>query len=124
MLTGLGCPLSAFALGGACCGGGAGGANFRPGSGHQSEPLIGVNVVIVGTTTGVSTDINGICDSWSAGREFTCFMYMGYVEKLIKVTADMKVLDVVLEEDSKALDEVIVVAYVLRKSGACAGYLL
>lgn len=78
--------------------------------------MIGVNVVIVGTTTGVSTDINGkyVIRGVPVGNSLR-FTYMGYVEKLIKVTADMKVLDVVLEEDSKALDEVIVVAYGTQK---------
>ena len=116
MLTGLGCPLSAFALGGAVAAEVQGVQISGRVVDTKGEPLIGVNVVIVGTTTGVSTDINGkyVIRGVPVGNSLR-FTYMGYVEKLIKVTADMKVLDVVLEEDSKALDEVIVVAYGTQK---------
>ena len=59
MLTGLGCPLSAFALGGAVAAEVQGVQISGRVVDTKGEPLIGVNVVIVGTTTGVSTDING-----------------------------------------------------------------
>ena len=76
----------------------------------KGEPLIGVAVVIKGTTTGVTTDVNGqftIKAAPSAKLQFS-FLGMKMIEK--PVSASHR-LDVVMEEDAKVMEEVVVTGY-------------
>lgn len=75
----------------------------------SGEPLIGVNVVEKGTTNGVITDFDGKFTLNVAKGKTLIFSYVGYETKEVAVTGD--VLKVVLSDDSKLLDEVVVVGY-------------
>ncbi len=71
-------------------------------------PVIGASVMVVGTKKGVMTDVDGkfVLDAPSGTQlEISC---IGYVST--KVTA-MSVMRVVLQEDTKLMDEVVVVGY-------------
>ena len=74
-------------------------------------PVIGANVVVKGTTNGVITDLDGkftIEAPMNATLEIT---YIGYLTHQLKITGSKSNLKVTLREDSKTLDEVIVVGY-------------
>ena len=74
------------------------------------EPLIGATVVVVGTTTGATTGADGrFTIGVPAGGELK-ISYIGYVEQTVKVGAQ-SVLDIVLEEDSQMLKDVVVIGY-------------
>ena len=74
------------------------------------EPLIGATVVVVGTTTGATTGADGrFTIGVPAGGELK-ISYIGYVEQTVKVSAQ-SVLDIVLEEDSQMLKDVVVIGY-------------
>lgn len=73
------------------------------------EPLIGVNVVEKGTTNGVITDFNGQFTLNVAQGKTLIFSYVGYVIQEIIVKGNS--LKVVMEDDSKVLDEVVVIGY-------------
>ncbi|WP_302126061.1 SusC/RagA family TonB-linked outer membrane protein, partial [uncultured Parabacteroides sp.] len=88
----------------------------------NGEPLIGVNVVIKGTTIGSVTDIDGnfsLADV-SPGAVIS-ISYIGYQAQDVPAKATMRI---VLKEDSEALDEVVVIGYGVQKkvdlSGAVA----
>lgn len=73
------------------------------------EPLIGVNVVEKGTTNGVITDFNGQFTLNVAQGKTLVFSYVGYTTQEITVKGSS--LKIIMEEDSKTLDEVVVVGY-------------
>jgi iron complex outermembrane receptor protein len=73
------------------------------------EPLIGVNVLEKGTTNGVITDYNGQFTLNVAQGKTLVFSYVGYISEEVVVKGSQ--LKVVLAEDSKTLDEVVVVGY-------------
>ena len=72
------------------------------------EPLIGVNIVEIGTTNGTVTDIDGNYTIRIGKNAKLQFSFIGYVTQELKAKPNMLV---VLEEDSEKLDEVVVVGY-------------
>jgi TonB-linked SusC/RagA family outer membrane protein len=78
-------------------------------SAADNEPLIGVTVQVVGTSTGVSTDIDGAYTIKADKGQTLRFSYIGMVPQDIKVTTST--LNVVMSENSNVLDEVVVVGY-------------
>ena len=75
----------------------------------NKEPLMGVNVVLKGTTKGVITDLEGNFSLKGKKGNTLVFSYIGMTsqEVLFKGTP----LNVVLQDDSKALEEVVVIGY-------------
>ena len=84
------------------------------------EPLIGVNVSLVGQTGGTITDIDGNYSiNVSAGAQLK-FSYIGYKDQVITVVAQ-QVINVKMQEDSEVLDEVVVVGYGTQKKETLTG---
>ena len=83
---------------------------------NASESIIGANVTEKGTTNGVITDLDGKF-SLSVQKGATLVIsYIGYVTQEIPVENETE-LKVILKEDSKALEEVVVIGYgTARKS--------
>lgn len=79
--------------------------------GQEGEPLIGVNVVVKGTTIGSMTDMNGnyILENIPSNATVE-FSYIGYLQQSINV-GNKSTLNVTLAEDTQKLDEVVVVGY-------------
>lgn len=81
----------------------------------NGEPLIGCNVVVIGSNAGVITDIDGrFTLNIPADAKQIKVSYIGYVDQIINLhgRSDFKV---VLKEDNNALDEVVVVGYGTQK---------
>ena len=77
---------------------------------QHGEPIIGASVVIKGTTKGSVTGLDGEFSIANASKGATIVIsYIGYVSQ--EKVWNGKAMKVVLEEDSKALDEVVVVGY-------------
>lgn len=75
------------------------------------EPVIGANVVVVGTTNGATTDIDGNFSIQNVAENATLKVtYIGYTEQQIKV-AGKSVFNITLAEDHSDLEEVVVVGY-------------
>ena len=73
-------------------------------------PLPGVSVVVPGTTRGTQTDFDGKYSISVSEGEVLQFSYIG--QKTLQVTVGpSSVIDVVLEEDTQALEEVVVQGY-------------
>ena len=86
-----------------------------------NDPLAGVNVIVRGTTIGAITDINGAYTVNAPGSNSVIeFSYIGFVSQQITV-GDQTTINVVMEEDSKALEEVVVVGYGTVKKSDLTG---
>ena len=73
----------------------------------NGEPLIGCNVVVVGSNAGVITDIDGrFALNVPADAKQIKISYIGYVDQIITLH-DRSDFKVVLKEDNNALDEVV-----------------
>lgn len=83
-------------------------------TGPEGEPLVGVTVAIPGTTTGTSTDISGNYSLNVSADATLSFSLLGYASRNIAVNGQT-VIDVVLEEDAVALDQLVVVGYGTQK---------
>lgn len=77
---------------------------------NTGTPIIGANIVEKGTTNGTITDIDGNFSLEVSPNSILIFSYIGYIKKEIPVNGKQN-LSVQLDEDSEALDEVIVIGY-------------
>jgi len=75
-----------------------------------SGPLPGVNIVVKGTTTGTTTDFDGIYQIEASNGDIIVFSYVGYQVQEIQY-AGQESLNVQLTEDAAQLDEVVIVGY-------------
>jgi TonB-linked outer membrane protein, SusC/RagA family len=85
---------------------------------EKGEALIGVNVSVKGTTKGTITDINGkftlqVPDA-NASIQFS---YIGYIGKVVPVGSNRS-FKVKLSQDTKVIDEVVVVGYGTQKKAS------
>lgn len=85
-----------------------------------NEPLIGVTVVVKGTTVGTATDVDGrfslAVPQSGSNLEFS---YIGYERKTMPVSNSF--MTVQMKEDAVMLDEVVVTGYGTQKKGYFAG---
>lgn len=83
-------------------------------------PVIGASVKVKGTNTGVATNLDGkFTLSVNPGATLVV-SYIGYVTKEVKV-GNQTSLNIILEEDKKLLDEVVVVGYGTMKKSDISG---
>jgi TonB-dependent starch-binding outer membrane protein SusC len=84
-------------------------------SADDGSPLPGVSVVVQGTTKGMATDSNGEYSlSLQSSEDVLIFSFVGYKTATVQVGAQ-SVIDIVLEDDIAALEEVVVVGYGVQK---------
>jgi TonB-linked outer membrane protein, SusC/RagA family/TonB-dependent outer membrane receptor, SusC/RagA subfamily, signature region len=85
------------------------------------ELLIGVNVMEGGTTNGTVTDINGTYTiTLTSQNPELKFTYVGFKERDVRV-GNQGIIDVTMEEDVEALDEVVVVGFGTQKKASVVG---
>ena len=77
---------------------------------NTGEALIGVSVVVKGSTVGTVTDIDGKFTLPAAANSTLVISYVGYIKQEVNVENQTSFL-IKLEEDSKMLDEVVVIGY-------------
>ncbi|WP_308777875.1 SusC/RagA family TonB-linked outer membrane protein [uncultured Bacteroides sp.] len=84
------------------------------------EPIIGANVLVKGTTHGVISDLDG---SYSLDVEpgaILQFSYIGYISQEISVDG-RSTINVQMKEDTKTIEEVVVVGYGSQKKETLTG---
>ena len=85
------------------------------------ETLVGVSVFVEGTKTGVITDMNGkFTIDLPGSSSALVFSYIGYITKKASV-GKQSIIKVALEQDTKKLDEVVVVGYGTQKKVNLSG---
>lgn len=86
----------------------------------SGEPVIGASVVLKGTTTGTVTDVNG--EFTLAGIKNGATLQISFIGyKTVNVVWKGQPLQVKLEDDSKLLDDVVVVGYGVQKKRDLTG---
>ncbi|EIJ40749.1 TonB-linked outer membrane protein, SusC/RagA family [Galbibacter orientalis DSM 19592] len=84
-------------------------------------PLPGVNVILKGTTNGVTTDFDGNFEVSNVSQgDVLVFSYLGFKTKEVTVASFDK-MSVTMEEDTQALDEVVVIGYGTQKKSDLTG---
>ena len=76
----------------------------------NGEPIIGANVTVKGQSIGTITDIDGRFVLDAPKNAVLQITYIGYVSQEVKV-GSQKELNIILKEDTKTLDEVVVIGY-------------
>ncbi len=86
------------------------------------EPLIGVTI-LTETFSGTTTAVDGTYTIKAAAGTTLTYSYMGYKEVAWKIpTGSAEVAhDVKMQSESEVLDDVVVIAYAVRKKGTVAG---
>ena len=86
------------------------------------EPLVGVSVILKGSSQGVATDIDGLYSLNVPNLKTAVleFSYVGMVSQTVKVNG-RNVVDVTLLTDTEMLDEVVVVGYGQQKKASVVG---
>ena len=85
----------------------------------QDNPLIGAAVLVVGTTNGVITDLDGKYTIKAQSGQSLKFSYVGYQEQTIKINGRTNI-DVQMAEGER-LDEVVVIGYGTVKKSSLTG---
>ena len=88
---------------------------------NAGEPLIGVYVLVEGTTTGTSTDFDGKYTLDAPANANLVFTLMGMKNAVVAVN-NRSTIDVVMEEDAVLLDDVVVTAMGIKKDRKALGY--
>ena len=87
----------------------------------KGEELIGVSIVVKGTSQGTITAVDGSFTIDVPKGTTLEFTYIGYATKSIKVDTE-KSLNIVLSEDTELLDEVVVTALGIKRSEKALSY--
>ena len=83
----------------------------------SGEPVIGASVVVKGNNTmGTITDFDGNFMLDVPTKSVLVISYIGYVTQEVP-TAGKKSLEIILKEDTKTLDEVVVIGYGTQRKG-------
>jgi len=91
-------------------------------SDSQGEALVGVNVVLKGTTTGTITDLNGEFRLEDVpGDGVLVFSYLGMQNQEVAV-GSQQVINITLQEESAVMDEVVVTALNITREHKALGY--
>lgn len=85
----------------------------------NNEPLMGVNVVVKGTTMGAITDVDGNFSVSGKKGSTLVFSYIGMLSQ--EVVYKGAVLRVVMKDDSKLLDDIVVIGYQSVKKSDLTG---
>lgn len=85
------------------------------------EPLIGAGILIVGTTQGTTTDLDGNYEIFCEPDATLEFSYIGMATRTVPVQG-RSAIDVVLEDDTDVLNEVVVTALGIRRAAKALSY--
>nr|WP_321222248.1 TonB-dependent receptor [uncultured Psychroserpens sp.] len=86
----------------------------------DKQPIPGVNVLVLTTSRGASTDFDGNFQIKVTPGEVLQFSYLGFVTKTV-IIDNQTTLTVTLVEDSAQLDEVVVIGYGTQKKSHLTG---
>jgi len=89
----------------------------------EKEPLIGVTVTVKGTTIATSTDADGkYALSVPENKNILVFSFVGMKKTELTIVGNNTIIDLIMEDDGRGLDEVVITAIGLEKSSKSLGY--
>lgn len=77
---------------------------------ERGEPIIGANIVEIGTSNGTITDVNGAFSLTVQNQSILRVSYLGYLTQEIPIKNSLE-LNIYLKEDAEQLEEIVVVGY-------------
>jgi len=86
----------------------------------DNMPLPGVNIIILNTTSGASTDFDGNYQIEVKSGDVLQYSFLGYVTQTV-IVANQRTVNVALAEDASQLDEVVVVGYGTQRKSHLTG---
>ena len=87
---------------------------------EDGQPIIGAAVKVVGTSTGMLTDVNGrFSIALPEGKNQLEITYLGYLSQTVQAKNGMRIF---LKSDAQALDEVVVTAMGISREKKALGY--
>ena len=87
---------------------------------ENSDPMIGVSVIVPGTNVGTTTDFDGSFTlTVPASAKQIKFAYVGYVEKVVSISNSE--ITVEMQPNSQVIDEVVVIGYGVQKKDDLTG---
>lgn len=87
----------------------------------ENLPLIGVNIVIKGTTTGTVTDLDGNYEIDASPADILQFSYLGMVT-VEELVGDRTIINVDMFSDSRKIDEIVVTAMGIERKSKSLTY--
>ena len=87
----------------------------------KGEPLIGVSILVKGTSNGTITDMDGNFKIQAAKGDVLEVSYIGYASQAITL-ANAQPIKVTLGEDTQVLDEVVVTALGIKRATKALSY--
>ena len=84
-------------------------------------PLPGVNIVVEGTTNGTQTDFDGNYSISASEGQSLLFTYIGQTD-IRQIVGAGNSMNVQMQEDAQALEEVVVTALGVKKEAQSLGY--
>ena len=87
---------------------------------NDGVPIPGVNVLVKGTSTGALTDFDGNYVINASETSVLIFSYVGFVTKEVNV-GSKTIIDIMLREETNALEEVVVIGYGARQRSELIG---
>ena len=87
----------------------------------SGETLIGASIAEKGTSNGTVTDIDGAYTLTVNPNATIEVRYIGFLPSTFNVVSGRNVYDIVLKEDSKSLEEVVVIGYGVQKKKLVTG---
>ena len=87
-------------------------------SSDDGSPVVGASIKVVGTNTGTVTDVDGNFVLNVPANAKVVVSYIGMLPKTVKIAKNMQVI---LDPDNQALDDVLVIAYGKTKKSAFTG---
>lgn len=88
---------------------------------QDGEPLPGVNIVIEGTSIGTVTDADGHFNIQAEAGQKLVIRFIGMKPQTIEILSSDIFLEVTLEQDVQALDELVVIGYGTQKKESVVG---
>ena len=87
---------------------------------EDGEPLPGVSIIIKGTTTGSTTDLDGNYSLNATSGDILQFSYIGFLTQEVEINNQSQI-NVTLEADLEELEEVVVIGYGEQKKETLTG---
>ena len=88
---------------------------------EYGEPLVGVSVIILGTTNGTITDVNGSFSIEVPENSILSFSYIGYETQEIDITG-RETVNIQMKEDAAQLSEIVVTALGIERNKQSLSY--
>lgn len=95
-------------------------------SSEDNQPLPGASVLIKDTSIGAVTDFDGTfsIEATDVGGKTLTITFIGYKEAQVNLSGQDQVVNVTLDSDANALDEVVVTALGIKREAKALGYSL